>query len=325
MSEKNYTYEIALSFAGEDREYVAQVATSLRSNGIEVFYDEYEAVSLWGKNLYTHLHEVYQNKAKYTIIFVSKHYARKLWPNHERESAQARAFRESSEYILPARFDDSKVPGMPNTVGYIDLRKTSPLELATLIMLKLGRQPEDVSPTINRDAILGLISNVQNKNIPLSESIAQSLTIAHQIADQKLVKFCTNELIGYHEWDQDKLENLDHRRLEAYCSPAMLNPQYHGFVGNASAMFTYMESQPGDFVKKIFVIQFSVSQIEQKLVDLSPGKYIKTIAPLSAFNPDADNGDLNIYCYSQGNGYHVIIENIRARLTQFLLEHINAA
>src|SRR5690348_10215742 len=115
-------YDVALSFAGEDREYVDQVATYLRRAGVEVFYDKYEQVDLWGKDLYEHLSDVYQNRARYTVMFVSRPYAEKLWPRHERRGAQARAFRECREYILPARFDDTEVPGLPKTVGYLDLR-----------------------------------------------------------------------------------------------------------------------------------------------------------------------------------------------------------
>lgn len=130
-------YDVALSFAGEDREYVDQVAGHLRRAGVAVFYDKYEQVDLWGKDLYEHLSDVYKNKARYTVMFVSHHYAEKLWTRHERKSAQARAFRESSEYILPARFDNSDLPGLTDTVGYLNLRDFSPAQLAEAIRTKL--------------------------------------------------------------------------------------------------------------------------------------------------------------------------------------------
>jgi hypothetical protein len=44
-------YHVALSFAGEDREYVDQVAGHLRRLGVNVFYDKYEQVDLWSKDL----------------------------------------------------------------------------------------------------------------------------------------------------------------------------------------------------------------------------------------------------------------------------------
>ena len=39
MTPKRPRYDIALSFAGEDREYVEAVAESLRVKSIRVFYD----------------------------------------------------------------------------------------------------------------------------------------------------------------------------------------------------------------------------------------------------------------------------------------------
>jgi len=137
----DFTYDVALSFAGEDRAYVAQVAELLQAGQVRVFYDEYEKVTLWGKDLYTHLREVYQKHARYTVLFASAHYRSKVWTNLERESAQARAISERTEYILPARFDDSEIPGLLPTTGYVDLRSTSPKEFTDLILAKLGRRP----------------------------------------------------------------------------------------------------------------------------------------------------------------------------------------
>jgi len=138
MTQDDKQFDVALSFAGEDREYVEQVAAKLRKMGIRVFYDKYELVTLWGKNLYDHLQDVYRNKARFTIIFCSKHYAEKLWPSHERKAAQAKAFESSQEYILPARFDDTEIPGILPTVGYVDLTEYSPEEFAELAKEKAG-------------------------------------------------------------------------------------------------------------------------------------------------------------------------------------------
>lgn len=135
---KQFQFDIALSFAGEDRDYVEKVAKQLEKMAIRVFYDKYEAAELWGKNLYDHLEDVYKNKARFTVIFISKHYAKKAWTNHERKSAQARSFKENIEYILPARFDKTEIPGILPTIGYIDLKDYSPEKLAELIKQKNG-------------------------------------------------------------------------------------------------------------------------------------------------------------------------------------------
>ena len=99
---RQYQYDVALSFAGEDRIYAEALAVALQCQEIKVFYDEFEKSDLWGKNLYTYLCDIYQNKARYCVVFLSQHYATKLWTNHEREASQARAFGENVEYILPA-------------------------------------------------------------------------------------------------------------------------------------------------------------------------------------------------------------------------------
>ncbi len=130
-------FEVALSFAGEDRVYVERVADKLRDIGLKVFYDKYESVTLWGKNLYDHLSAVYSERAQFVVLFISRHYKAKVWTNHERESAQARAFKERKEYILPVRFDSTRLPGLLETVGYLDAQHITPDRLAHLIRAKL--------------------------------------------------------------------------------------------------------------------------------------------------------------------------------------------
>ena len=136
-TKNDYQYDIAFSFAGEDRNYVEQVAKFLNDHGVSLFYDTYEQIDLWGKDLYVHLDEVYRLRSKYCVIFISKFYKDKLWTNHERGSAQVRAFQENKEYILPARFDDTEVPGIRPTIGYINLQELSPEKFGFLILDKI--------------------------------------------------------------------------------------------------------------------------------------------------------------------------------------------
>lgn len=134
-------YDVALSFAGEQRAYVGGVASVLADESVPVFYDDYAKVDLWGKDLYEHLSAVYSQHARYTVMFVSQHYAAKVWPRLERRAAQERALREHGEYILPVRFDDTEVPGLSSNVGFLDARVMAPGEVADAILAKLGRAP----------------------------------------------------------------------------------------------------------------------------------------------------------------------------------------
>lgn len=119
-----FMYEVALSFAGEDRAYAEELAVLLKAQGVRVFYDAYEEGPLWGVDLYDHLHEVYSRQARYCVLFASKHYAAKAWTTHERRAAQERAFREKgTAYILPVRIDDTPIPGLATTIGFLGVDK----------------------------------------------------------------------------------------------------------------------------------------------------------------------------------------------------------
>ena len=136
-----YEYDVALSFAGEDRQHADALAELLGNKGYTVFYDLYEQAQLWGKDLYTQLSAIYKDKARYCVMFLSEHYACKLWTNHERASAQARAFEEKEEYILPVRLDDTEIPGILRTLGYLDLRSGSIDKVYQALVEKLPNPP----------------------------------------------------------------------------------------------------------------------------------------------------------------------------------------
>jgi hypothetical protein len=53
-------------------------------------------------------------------------------------SAQDRALRSPSEYLIPVRFDDTDIPGLRRTTGYADARVISPATLVRLLVEKLN-------------------------------------------------------------------------------------------------------------------------------------------------------------------------------------------
>lgn len=101
--EDQFEYDVALSFAGEQREYVERVAKFLKSKDIRVFYDRDVQSVLWGKNLSVALEEIYLDKAQYCIIFISSDYAKKEWTCLEVSAAMERMLhnRPSSNICLP--------------------------------------------------------------------------------------------------------------------------------------------------------------------------------------------------------------------------------
>lgn len=151
-----YYYDVVLSFAGEDREYVEECADILTALGIKVFYDSYEQDALWGKDLYTFLADIYSNKARYAIVFISQHYVKKCWTKHEFKFINERMFNSETEYLLPVFLDDTKLCGIPETQGY--LTNKTPYEVAVMFAKK-----------INKDIDVELMKSELQQSLPTYE------------------------------------------------------------------------------------------------------------------------------------------------------------
>lgn len=134
-------YDVALSFAGEDRAKAELLASALVQAGIKVYYDQFDDV--WGKDLDQHFMTVFEEKARYFVPFVSVAYERKSWPRREFQAARARALEGTQEYILPIRLDDTVLSGLPRTIGYKSWSEHSPADIVQAIEKKLGRVPQD--------------------------------------------------------------------------------------------------------------------------------------------------------------------------------------
>ncbi|UCH97431.1 MAG: TIR domain-containing protein [Candidatus Aminicenantes bacterium] len=141
--DRTFEYDVALSFAGEDRTIARELANACLASGIRIFFDEFEVANLWGKDLYETLADIYQNRARYCIPILSAHYARKTWTNHERKNIQARALVDSDEYILPLRLDNTEIPGIRGTIAYLDLRQIDIKDVVTALRVKLDKKDEE--------------------------------------------------------------------------------------------------------------------------------------------------------------------------------------
>jgi len=131
-------FDVAISFAGTEREYAKQLAEAIQSAGFNVFYDGFYPEQLWGKDLVAFFDRIYRKASKYCVMFISAEYSNRIWTSHERRSAQARALEEKGrEYILPIRIDDTDLDGLPPTVGYLPLGQFKIEEIAELLIKKL--------------------------------------------------------------------------------------------------------------------------------------------------------------------------------------------
>lgn len=141
-------YDVCLSFSGKDRPLVDQVAQELQRRSVRVFYDRFQQVELWGKELHEYLDQVYQHRARFAVPFLSVHYAESDWARQEMVSALNRAMRNKGEYILPVRLDDTLFAGLSESIGWVDMGEQTPASLAELVCRKLGIATEGDGTTI---------------------------------------------------------------------------------------------------------------------------------------------------------------------------------
>jgi len=103
---------------------------------------------------------------------------------------QSRAFQQNQEYILPARFDDTEIPGVLPTVGYINLRRNTAQQFVEIIKRKLVGS----GLTVPSDSIRRAVSSitVSPRVDPLVSRITVISTEGHPVVNATIVAIASN-------------------------------------------------------------------------------------------------------------------------------------
>ncbi len=111
----NYKYDIALSFAEEDRAIAHLLEIALKAQGItKVYYYPNHTDKGWGRDLAKHLAKIYEQEARYAIVLLSKHYFDKPFTKIEYTAMQRRVIQEApAVYMLPVVIGNVKELGKP--------------------------------------------------------------------------------------------------------------------------------------------------------------------------------------------------------------------
>jgi TIR domain len=138
-----YDYDVAVTFAGEDRQFVQDVVKQVIQAGYKVFYDQDEQVTLWGEELTEYFPNVYEERSRYAVMFVSRYYAAKPWTRLERRSVLVRALEQETPYLLPVRLDATQLSGVRATISYLDGSVMGAAGIAMAICRKLSGAPAE--------------------------------------------------------------------------------------------------------------------------------------------------------------------------------------
>ena len=108
-------FEIALSFAGEYRNVVSNIADGLadKLDKNKVLYDKFHEAEFARPNLDLYLQDLYHNKSNLIVVFLGKYYNQKTWCGLEWRSIRDLLSQQTyDERIMFARIDDGEVNGV---------------------------------------------------------------------------------------------------------------------------------------------------------------------------------------------------------------------
>ena len=130
-----HVFDVALSFPGEARSFVEPIAIELERNigPNSYFYDNNYVSQLARPSLDTLLQDIYRNRSKLVVIFLSGDYQRKEWCGIEFRAIKEIIMEREHKKIMFVRMDDAGVDGVFKTDGYVDGRKFKPEEIARFI------------------------------------------------------------------------------------------------------------------------------------------------------------------------------------------------
>jgi hypothetical protein len=115
-------YDVALSYASEDRVFAATMAEALTRAGLHVFFDDRESARLLGRQLGPELHAIYSKRSTFCVILVSQHYVAKRWTREElRAAIQGMAVTRRRDAIIPVRLDSTVLDELPEDIVYVPI------------------------------------------------------------------------------------------------------------------------------------------------------------------------------------------------------------
>jgi hypothetical protein len=141
-------YDVALSFAGEDRVYAELLRDALEDLGHAVFYDLAELHRILGQDVEAYLGPIYSSGSRYVVAVLGEMYGRKRWTLFEAKQYRDRIERGEvipiwSSNVAPTPFDETRARGGLDFDPSGDLVAQAKAH-AEVISRKLGEKPDEL-------------------------------------------------------------------------------------------------------------------------------------------------------------------------------------
>jgi hypothetical protein len=117
--EKDREWDVAVSFAGENRELAAHIANELEFLDVHVFFDSFYEGNYLGQAWGSKFKSIFGEQSDLVVCILDENHLRKIWPTFERDCFTPRV---SSGEVIPIFLDDSVFPGIPSDIVRIDFK-----------------------------------------------------------------------------------------------------------------------------------------------------------------------------------------------------------
>ena len=189
MSAKRF--RIALSFAGETRDFVAKVAAILAQHFTEaaILYDKYHEAEFSRGDLAFYLPDLYEKEADLVVAVFCQDYDKKEWCGLEWNAIFGLLKKRKVDEVMLTRFGRVEGKGLHGLAGYTDLDDLEPEEAATLILERLAlneAKPKDHYVRTVKDAKQRPASTETPNNLPRLQPFfgrAEELAAIHEALD----------------------------------------------------------------------------------------------------------------------------------------------
>jgi len=107
------SFDVAISFAGENRELAREITNRLTELDVSVFFDKNFETAYLGKKLGDEFEKVFSTGSRFVVCLLDKFHREKVWPTFERDTFKQRV---TAQEVIPIYLDETKFPGIPDDV-----------------------------------------------------------------------------------------------------------------------------------------------------------------------------------------------------------------
>lgn len=131
--EEAQIYDVGISYASEQQDYVKKVVKILEAEHKKVFFAPNKEKAFKAKDMYEAFYKIYRHQCRYIACFISEEYREKEYTMHEFSTALLRNKKENDNCIIPVYFGRRGMKGLDEAISYLDADKMYPVEIASQI------------------------------------------------------------------------------------------------------------------------------------------------------------------------------------------------